>query len=268
VIEHVHVAAPDDPRLSLYRRVGDPDWLRDQRLFVAEGRLVVLRLLDANRFDVVSIAVTPAAHASFGDRLDSVTAPVYVCDQRTLNGVTGFNFHRGCLAIATRPTSPALTAFAAASRLLALEGVGNPDNVGGLFRTAAAFGVDGILLDPRSGDPLYRKAIRTSMGAALSLPWLRLPSWPSDLSWFRSRGFRLVALTPRSDATPIHAFSAPAGARLLVLVGSEGEGLSGAALAAADERIRIPIASGVDSLNVIVAAGVMLAAVDRPCSQS
>ena len=265
--EHVHVTAPDDSRLALYRHVGDPDWLRDQQLFVAEGRLVVSRLLDANRFDVISIAVTPAAHASFGDRLDSATAPVYVCDQRTLNGVTGFNFHRGCLAIVRRPASPALTAFVAAGHLLALEGVGNPDNVGGLFRTAAAFGVDGIVLDPRSGDPLYRKAIRTSMGASLSLPWLRLPSWPADLDWFRSHGFRVLALTPRSDATPIHDFSARADARLLVLVGSEGEGLSSAALSAADERIRIPIASSMDSLNVIVAAGIMLAAIDRPRSR-
>ena len=264
MIEHVHVTAPDDSRLALYRHVGDPDWLRNQQLFVAEGRLVVSRLLDANRFDVISIAVTPAAHASFGERLDSVTAPVYVCDQRTLNDVTGFNFHRGCLAIARRPASPALPAFVAAGRLLALEGVGNPDNVGGLFRTAAAFGVDGIVLDPRSGDPLYRKAIRTSMGASLSLPWLRLPSWPSDLDWFRSKGFRVLALTPRSDATPIHEFSAPADARLLVLVGSEGDGLSAAALSAADECIRVPIASSMDSLNVIVAAGIMLAAIGLP----
>ena len=254
------VGHPDDSRLAAYRHVGDPQWLRDRDLFVAEGRLVVSRMLESGTAAVVSILATPAARAALGERLDSLAAPVYVCDPPTLYGVTGYNFHRGCLAITRRPAPPPLAAFDGAARLLALEGVGNPDNIGGLFRTAAAFGVDGILLDPRSGDPLYRKAIRTSMGAVLRVPWIRLEPWPAALDAFRARGFRILALTPRADATPVDDVALrPGPERLLVLVGAEGDGLTDAALASADERVRIPMASGVDSLNVTVAAGIALA---------
>ena len=256
------IGAPDDPRLEPYRKVGDPQWLLAHDLFVAEGRLVVSRMLDAGMFEVSSVLVTPAALAAFGQRLSGVAAPVYVCDQSLVNAITGFDFHRGCLAMARRRPSPPLESFAASTRLLALEGVGNPDNVGGLFRVAAAFRVEGILLDPRSGDPLYRKAIRTSMGAALTLRWRRLASWPVDLDWFRARGFRIAALTPRSDATPIDVFSVGPETRLMVIVGAEGEGLSDAVLSAADDRVRIPIATDVDSLNVTVAAGIVLATID------
>jgi tRNA G18 (ribose-2'-O)-methylase SpoU len=261
VIERI--GAQDDPRLDAYRYVGDPQWLLTRGLFVAEGRLVVSRLLEAGRAAVVSVLVTPPALAALGERLDSLAAPVYLCDQQILNRITGFNFHRGCLALARRPPSQPLAAFAEARRLLALEGVGNPDNVGGLLRAAAAFGVDGLLLDPRSGDPLYRKAIRTSMGAALVMPWVRLMSWPADLEWFRARGFHIAALTPHPDATSVHALTVRPDARLIVLVGAEGEGLSDAVLALADDRVRIPIASAVDSLNVTVAASIMLALADR-----
>lgn len=258
------VERPDDPRLSEYAHVGDPAWLEARGLFVAEGRLVVRRLLESGRFRIDSVLLTPAALAALGGAL-ATDAPVHVAEQDVLNQVTGFNFHRGCLAIARRPVPTAHPAFVDARRLLALEGVGNPDNVGGLFRVAAAFGVDGVLLDPASGDPFYRKAVRTSMGAVLGLPFRRLEPWPAALDAYRSRGFRLVALTPRPDATPLaeYAGGEGRGARLIVLAGAEGSGLDDATLAMADAMVRIPIAPGVDSLNVTVAAGIALAYLQR-----
>jgi tRNA G18 (ribose-2'-O)-methylase SpoU len=247
----------DDPRLGDYRHVADPSWLRAHGLFVAEGRLVVERLLDRDGFRIKSILLTPAASAA----MPQVTraAQVYVAPQGVVNEVTGFNFHRGCLAIVHRPAEAALEDFMARRRLLALEGVGNPDNVGGLFRVAAAFGVDGVLLDMASGDPFYRKAIRTSMGATLSLPFARDASWPAGLDALRSAGYRILALTPRSDATPIRSIPRSPGDRFVLLAGAEGPGLTDAAMARADVQVRIPIVQAVDSLNVTVAAGIALA---------
>ena len=249
----------DDSRISDYRHVGDHDWLRGRELFVAEGRLVVRRLLASERFPVHSILLTPSALRSFGAALDT-TAPVYVAPQEVLNSVTGFNFHRGCLALAGRPSEDLSTGrFLESNLILALEGVGNPDNVGGLFRVASAFAVDGVLLDPTSADPFYRKAVRTSMAAVLRIPFERGVPWPDMLYEYRDWGFTVVALTPRRDAQPLADFARNARAPLIVLAGAEGPGLSEAALGLADVMVRIPIATEVDSLNVTVAAGVALA---------
>jgi tRNA G18 (ribose-2'-O)-methylase SpoU len=260
------VDAPADPRIADYAHVGDPIWLRQHGLFVAEGRLVVRRLLQSARFEVRSLLVTASALQALADVVDSVRCPIYVCDQRLLNGVTGFNFHRGCLAMAIRRDEDGLppAQLSAAPRLLALEGVGNPDNVGGLFRVAAAFGA-AVLLGPGTGDPLYRKAIRTSMGAALQIPFAPVDSWPSGLAGFRAAGFSLVALTPDPAALPIGPFAASVlpTARLLLMLGAEGAGLTPEALGIADHRVRIPIAANVDSLNVVVAAAIALAFLSR-----
>ena len=263
------ILSTDDPRLDPYRHVGDPDWLRDHDLFVAEGRLVVDRLIALERFAIASILVNRATHDALLQPLSSANTEVYVCDDETLLGITGFNFHRGCLALAARPAPVPVERLADARLLLALEGVGNPDNVGGLFRTGAAFGVDGVLLNATSGDPLYRKAIRTSMGAALRLPYVRVDGWLDRLEQFRARGFKLIALTPRADAVPLAEFArAPRlGDPMILLVGAEGQGLDGATLAHADGCVRIPIEPAVDSLNVVVAAGIALqalAGVPRP----
>ena len=254
---------PSDPRLQPYSHVGDHDWLKAAGLFVAEGRLVVRRLLASARFPVHSLLLTPAALQSFGGPIDT-DAPTYIAAPELLNRVTGFNFHRGCLALAWRPPDDEPTGrFADARRLLALEGVGNPDNVGGLFRVAAAFAVDGVLLDPTSGDPFYRKALRTSMGAVLQLPFERAAAWPAALDDYREWGFAIVALTPSAGARDLETFTLRRGERLLVLVGAEGSGLSEGALSASAERLRIPIAPSVDSLNVVVAAGIALAHLTR-----
>jgi tRNA G18 (ribose-2'-O)-methylase SpoU len=254
------VAGSDDPRLGPYRCVADARWLRQRGLFVAEGRLVVERLLDLGGYEVVSILVNRAAHDALSNLLARAESDVYVSSDPTLESVTGFNFHRGCVALVRRPAPPPIERLAGASMLLSLEGVANPDNVGGLFRTAAAFGMDGVLIDSATADPYYRKAVRTSMGAVLRVPFVRIQDLRGELSAFRSRGFTLIALTPHPDATPLSAFAAAAGAdsRRLVLVGAEGHGLTEETLASADVRVRIPIRPGIDSLNVVVAAGIVM----------
>ena len=254
------VAGSDDERLEPYRHVGSPDWLLARQLFVAEGRLVVQRLLAAATYDIQSILVTSAARQALESDLERFTGDVYVCDSAVLERVTGFNFHRGCLALARRGAERVPESLVSRQRLVALEAVGNPDNVGGIFRAAAALGADGVLLDPVSGDPLYRKAIRTSMGAVLTLPWARADCWPGVLDVFREAGWRLVALTPSESAVTIGEFASTIEirSRLLLLAGAEGEGLSPAALNAADVRVRIPISHRADSLNVVVAAAIAL----------
>src|SRR5262249_48018442 len=134
----------------------------------------------------------------------------------------------------------------------------NPDNVGGLFRAAFAFGVEAVLVDGAAGDPLYRKAIRTSMAATLRVPFTRTPDWRDMLSGLRDRGHRILALTPRPDALPFEAYD-PKGSPFVIAVGSEGYGLSDASMQAADVRLRIPIDPRADSLNVVVAAAIALA---------
>lgn len=246
-----------------FAHVGDPAWLRAHNLFVAEGRLVVERVLAAGRFPIHSILLTPAARTALGGILPSDVL-LHVVEQDVMTGITGFKFHRGCLALVARPSDTSFETLLTARRVLALEGVGNPDNIGGLFRVAAAFGVDGVLLDPACADPLYRKAIRTSMGAALHVPFARSTAWPSDLQRFRDAGFRVLALTPRADATSIDRLTASASDRWVLLAGAEGAGLTDAAFAMADERVRIDTTTAVDSLNVAVAAGIALSRLFRP----
>ena len=246
--------------LDAYRLVGDPAALERAGLFVAEGRLIVERLLLRGAFRVHSVAVTPAAAAAlapvFAQRRD---VPVHVCPPRHLEALTGFDFHRGCLALAWRPAAIlAVDGMVEASRLLAVEGVGNPDNVGGLFRVAFALGVDAVLLDRTTGDPLYRKAIRTSMGATLQIPFTRLPAWGEDLETLRARGFRVLAMTPHPDAMPIDEVRIVDGDRIVLVAGSEGFGLTAGTFTHADLSIRIPIDPRADSLNVVVAAAIAL----------
>ncbi len=195
----------------------------------------------------------------------SESLDVLVVPPAWMEGLTGFNMHRGCLAVGERGTPHAWRDLArSARRLLVLEGVGNPDNVGGLFRTARAFGVDAVLVGPGTGDPLYRKAIRVSCGAALVVPHADATPWPDVLRALVDDGVTVWALTPASDATPLDvAVSRGVPQRLALLVGAEGPGLTDLSLAQASERIRIPIAPEADSLNVTVAAGIALAAVAK-----
>jgi len=248
----------DDVRLDDYRNVPDPDLLHARGVFVAEGRLVVRRLLESSRFRTRSVLLTRPAYAALADVVDPRgDLPVYVVTQQTMNAITGFNIHRGCLAIGERPPAVEWADIVrSASLVLVLERVSNADNVGGIFRSAAAFGADAVLLAPACADPLYRKAIRTSMGAALRVPFAPMTNWPEDLLDLRAAGFSLLALTPDAGAAALRDV-APDGP-VALLVGHEGQGLSREVLAAADICARIPMAGGVDSLNASAAASIAL----------
>jgi tRNA G18 (ribose-2'-O)-methylase SpoU len=268
MIEVYQVTAADDPRLAWYRGVRDPELLRGAGRFVAEGRTVVARLLDDHRWAVESVLLSPAACASLEPALARRPgATVFVMPLNRLKEVAGYNIHRGALAIGLRPPPAAIEALVAAPpapvRLLGLEALADPDNVGACFRNAAAFGVDAVLLDEGSVDPLYRKSIRTSMAAALRVPFARVHQWSAALAWLHAQEVTTLALTPTSDGVPLSSLE-PAGLaaeRLLVLVGSEGRGLASSTLEACSRRVRIPMAAGHDSVNVATAAAVALYAV-------
>ncbi len=256
-----------DPRLALYRSVADPDLARAHNVFVAEGRHVVRRVLEDPRYRVRSVLLNDAAHRDLEPLLAQLDAsvPVFVCETQDFRAITGFNIHRGCLALVERPAPLAIgDVMAGARRLVVLEAVANADNVGGVFRNAAAFDAGGVVLSPDTCDPLYRKAIRTSMAAVLGVPFVRSHDWPADLARIRAAGFMLVALTPSEDAEPIEALAARARrSKLALALGSEGSGLTHAVTADADAFVRIPMTDRVDSLNVAVAAGIAL---HRLCS--
>ena len=262
--QHDHERLLDD-----YRALNDPDRRRavERRggYFVVEGRLALEALLESPyplRSVLVSEPRYEAVAALVGDR-----APVVVRPAEELAATTGFAFHRGVLAAADRIRQPQLRDLVAHARTVGvLEGVNDHENLGALFRNAAAFGVDAVLLDPTTADPLYRRSVRVSLGHVLRVPWARLDALPAGLDALRVQGFAIVALTPDSRAEPIDvlaheiaartAASATIPVRLALVVGAEGPGLSAASLAAADRRVRIPIAAGVDSLNVATAAAI------------
>jgi tRNA G18 (ribose-2'-O)-methylase SpoU len=252
----------DDPRIAAYRDVPDPELVRSRGLFIAEGRLVVRRLIEDGRWRFHSVLVSEAARKSLHAALDAIAhrVPVYVCAAGDFLGLTGYDIHRGCLALVSRP--PALEADVLVDRsrtIVVLEAVTNADNVGGIFRNVAAFGADGILLSPACCDPLYRKAIRTSMGAVFQVPFVRAAAWPEELLHLRAAGFTIVALTPREPSQTLPEFSAgPRPERMALVVGTEGAGLTMAVEEIADRHVRIPIDDTVDSVNVAVAVGIAL----------
>ena len=195
----------DDPRIALYRGIPDPELLRAHGVFVAEGRQVVRQLLASDRFRTRSVLVSPAALEGLRDAFDEEgPLPVFVMPAERLSLLVGFNVHRGCLAIGERQPPAAVEPWwrqAEASRLVvAAERVGNADNMGALFRNALAFGAGGILLSPGCCDPLYRKSIRVSTGAALRLPFAVDEQWPDGLGRLREAGVRVLALTPGPPA--------------------------------------------------------------------
>ena len=233
---------------------------------MAEGRLVVRRVLEDPQYRVRSLLLTEAARVSLEHVLERAAAhvPAHIVSLEAMRDITGFNIHRGCLALVERPapSDPAalVSRLGRATLVVALEEVANADNVGGVFRNALAFGAGAVLLSPGCCDPLYRKAIRTSMAATLRVPFARIERWPDGLDALRAAGFAIVALTPAEDARDIGAFAADPRrpARVALVVGTEGAGLSGAAEAMAVARVRIPMAPGVDSLNLATATGIAL----------
>lgn len=272
----VAIEDPDDPRVDDYRNLTDAELRQRQEpaagLFMVEGPATIRQLL-ASPYPVRSLLLTEHRLAEL--RADLVAAggdePVYVAATEVLRAITGFRFHRGALAAAGRQPAVPWREVATGPLLLVAEGIGDHENMGALFRNAAAFGVDAILLSPSAVDPLYRRAVRVSMGHVLRVPWARLDPWPAALDDLRAGGHRLLALTPDPGARPLPGAvlpppggrpggDAPCPAPVALLVGAEGPGLSPDALARADERVRIPMAPGVDSLNVATAAAVALQA--------
>ncbi len=255
---------PDDARLADYRELTDPAARRRRErseLFVAEGVVAVRRLLVSGH-RVRSVLVTPHARARFGADLDDLDAPIYIAPKAVVAATVGFDLHRGAVAAADRQPLPTLDdVVAGATSLAVLEGLNDPENLGAIARSARAFGIGGLVLDPRCIDPYYRRTIRVSMGEVLFLPVARAVAWPDELAVLHAAGFETWALTPDPDADDLWTLPIPA--RVAVLLGAEGPGLSAAAMAAATRRVRIPIAAGVDSLNVGHAAAVAFAHLAR-----
>lgn len=243
-----------DPRLADFRNLTDTDVRPDRRgIVIAEGGNVVERLV-RSRYPVRAVVGVAARLAALAPVLEPLDVPVYELDKWLLSDVVGFRVTRGVLASADRlPQLSAAELLTDARRVAVLEGLNDFENLGALFRNAAAFGVDAVLLDRRCADPLYRRSVRVSMGHVLQVPFAVLEEpWSDTL-----REFTTLALTPRPDSIPLREVPAPQ--RWAVLLGAEGPGLSEAALAAADLRVRIPMAPGVDSLNVATAAAVAFA---------
>ena len=259
----VAVTSADDPRLADYVRLTDVKLRTSLEsahgLFMAEGEKVIRRALAAG-YPPRSLLLTERRLASLTDMLDACPAPVYVVPDPVAEQVTGFNVHRGALAsLNRRPVVKPGDLLAAARRIVVLEDIVDHGNVGGIFRCAAALGVDAVILSPRCADPLYRRAVKVSMGAVSAVPWARMTDWYGGLAELRGAGFRLLALTPDQSAAPIAAL--PPGERAALLLGTEGDGLSSRWLHEADQAVCIPMApgamaAGVDSLNVVAAAAV------------
>jgi tRNA G18 (ribose-2'-O)-methylase SpoU len=247
----------DDP-LELFRALNHPERRREIErrgdFFLVEG-LLGLRSLVETDYVIRSVLVADR-RATTVLELVGRRAPIIVRPADEVRAITGFNFHRGVIAaVDRRPLPPVSDVVAAPARRLALvEGVNDHENLGALFRNAAGFGIDGVLLDPTAADPLYRRSVRVSMGHVLRVPWTRFGSWPGELADLRAAGFTIVALTPAPHAQTIDDLAAHPPDKVAFMVGAEGPGLTDAALAAADRQVRIPLSPQVDSLNVATAA--------------
>jgi tRNA G18 (ribose-2'-O)-methylase SpoU len=232
-------------------------------LFLAEGSKVISRALAAG-YQPRSALASPRWSDEVLTLLDAHDVAVFVAAPDVLREVTGYHVHRGALASMHRRPLPTLAAVVEpARRLLVLEGVVEHTNVGAMFRSAAALGVDAVLLDPTSADPLYRRSVKVSMGAVFDIPWTTTDTWPQPLAELAERGFVTWALTPDPRAQSLDEAVRDLPERLALVVGTEGDGLSRRALAGVDGHVRIPMAAGIDSLNVAAAAAVACWAVRR-----
>ena len=267
----IRVDDPADPRLDdvrdLNRSDSRPDLPGGKGLVIAEGALIVPRLA-GSRFPLRCIVGTPRRLDALDDDLSSgdpaareeaLSVPWFEVDRPVLAGAVGFDMHRGLLGVADRAPEPSVAEVVDGARtLLILEGVGDHENIGAMFRNAAGMGVDGVLFGAACADPLYRRAVRVSMGHVLRLPFAHLPgtttTWQRSLEGLRERGFRIVAMTPGEGAVDL--WEAMAHEKVAILVGAEGPGLTEHAMRAADVRARIPMADGTDSLNVATAAAI------------
>ena len=261
---HLHDAA--DPRLADYRDLRDVELRKnleaEHGLFLAEGEKVVRRAVEGG-FAARSFLMAPRWVEGLSEVLGASDAPCYVLAEDLVEEVTGFHVHRGALAsLERKPPRHVAEVVAGARTIVVLEDVVDHTNVGAIFRSAAALGVDAVVLSPRCADPLYRRSVKVAMGAVFSVPYARMDDWYDGVTAIAQAGFTTVALTPADDAVDIE--QAVAGVeRVALLMGSEGHGLSERWMRSADVRAVIAMAAGIDSLNVAAAAAVACYVVSR-----
>jgi len=260
VQEPILIADRHDPRIADYLDVRERDLVGRDGRFIAEGAVVLRSLLASRLCRPCSILVDERRLAALSPLLERAPAdvPLYVAPQLVIDEIAGFHLHRGILAVGERTTTLSADAFLsqmpAKALVLVLAGLGNHDNMGGAFRNAAAFAADGVLIDERCCDPFYRKAIRVSVGASLTTPWVRGGSAGALVDLLRGAGFEVLSLSPSGQTTL--GDIRPVG-RTAVLLGAEGPGLPGSVLAVT-RSIRIPMAARFDSLNVATTSGIVL----------
>ncbi|MGW3113137.1 TrmH family RNA methyltransferase [Streptomyces sp. NPDC001091] len=262
----ITVDDPADPRLHDYTDLTDVALRRRREpaegLFIAEGEKVIRRARNAG-YGMRSMMLTPKWVDTMADLIDEAASPIHVVTPELAESVTGYHVHRGALASMARkplPTPAELLESAGPQgtprRVALFEDMVDHANLGAAFRNAAALGVDAVLLTPRCADPLYRRSVKVSMGTVFAVPYARLDSWPHDADTLRAHGFELAALCLSDDSVTLDELAARRPEKLALMLGTEGEGLSPAALAAADVHVRIPMEAGVDSLNVAAASAV------------
>ncbi len=255
----IDVDDPHDPRLDDFRDLNSvdrrPDLPSGRGLVIAEGVLVVQRML-ASRFTAHAMLGTERRLAELSADLDGVAAPYYRASAEVMAEVVGFHLNRGVLAAARRPEMLTLDEVIDGARTIAvLEGVNDHENLGSIFRNAAGLAVDAVIFGAGCADPLYRRAVRVSMGHALLVPFARAQNWPQDLNILRDNGFEIIAMTPDPRAlTLAEALDVRRDHRVAFMVGAEGPGLTETVMRASDARVRIPMSRGTDSLNVATAA--------------
>jgi tRNA G18 (ribose-2'-O)-methylase SpoU len=258
----IEITSLDDPRLADYSHLTDVALKKstgsEHGLYIAESLLVLERAIGAGH--------RPRSVLALGASVDDavrVTAefdiPVFSGPPDLLEQLTGYLLHRGLIAAMHRPALPdAASLIADARRIVILEDVVDPTNVGAIFRSVAAIGADAVLVTPRCSDPFYRRAIRVSMGTVLQVPWTRVGDWPSTRELLTASGFHLAALALSGDSVELKTFAADAPQRVALVLGTEGDGLTAEAMDAADTIVRIPMAHGIDSLNVAATAAVAM----------
>ena len=258
----IEITSLDDPRLADYAHLTDVALKKargtEHGLYIAESLLVLQRALAAGhepRSVLALGAVVDDAIAALGDR----DVPVFSGPGELLEELTGYVLHRGLIAAMHRPALPrASSLLEGATRVVILENVADPTNVGAIFRSVGAIGADAVLVTPRCSDPFYRRSIRVSMGTVLQVPWTRVGDWASTRALLSASGFHIAALALTPDAVALREFAARAPERVALVLGAEGEGLTAEAIAAADTVVRIPMAHGIDSLNVAATAAVAM----------
>jgi len=256
----MRISSAADPRLADYTRLTDVA-LRthleaEHGLFMAEGTKVITRAAGAG-YTLRSVLLAESRLEDLPALKVPAEVPVYIVPDEVAERLTGYRVHRGALAAFNRKPLPAVTEVTShAKRIVVLEDLVDHANVGAIFRSAAALGVDAVLLSPRCADPLYRRSVKVSMGAVFAIPYARMTEWFDGLAELKSSGFRVLALTPDQRATPIGAALPAGGGRVALLFGTEGDGLTRRWLCEADETVRIPMRAGVDSLNVVAAAAI------------